>query len=514
MTLFWNLKLGRLVTDVGGEVERSAINFKRGDAAEIEILFFRGNVVQVMPTTMEIRFAVKPTNSFSSPPLVFQNAFTRQDWTNPATQEVVVGGRWLADISTNTEQINDYFADEGEPDSVELRGEITYRADDDRGWNSSQTFSVGIDNDLIKGDEGTPTNAEEPTNYITTTGAEARYLRYDASQTLTGGQKTQARSNIGALEGTGLGVSTSEQTLTSEQKAQVLTNLGLASTSQVAVYAAGSHSWTNPSPSTAKLVRIIMVGAGGGGGSGRKGLASGTVGGGGGGAAGSIVEISATTAQLGSTVTVTVGTAGAGGAASATDDTTGAAGTAGGDTSIYFTKSGNTFEYLAKGGNSGSGGTGSAGGTAGAGRTNSQLIGSNLSNSLAGGAGGIVAGSNAPAASTITGTGGGGGGGLNTDVTYAGGNGGAAGNSLIGQITGAAGAINDTVNGQAGVSWLMAGLGGGGGYAGGTDGTGTNGGAGGTYGGGGGGGGAAGNGSGSSGAGGAGGAGICIIAVF
>jgi hypothetical protein len=510
MTLFWNLKLGRLVTDVGGEVERSAINFKRGDAAEIEILFFRGNVVQVMPTTMEIRFAVKPTNSFSSPPLVFQNAFTRQDWTNPATQEVVVGGRWLADISTNTEQINDYFADEGEPDSVELRGEITYRADDDRGWNSSQTFSVGIDNDLIKGDEGTPTNAEEPTNYITTTNANARYVRYDVAQTLTSGQKTQTRTNIGALEGSGLGVSTSAQTLTDPQKAQVLTNLGLNLNTQVNVYTSGSNTWTNPSPSTPRLCRILMVGGGGGGGSGRKGDATTQCGGGGGGGAGSIIDVITTTNQLGSSLSINVGAGGTGGAVRVTDSTSGANGTAGGDTTI----TGGPFGATAKGGNFGSGGTGSAGGAAGAGRTSSILIGSTLVNASAGASGALVAGGNAASSAVPLPTGGGGGGGITSSVLYAGGSGGGTGNALIVAQAAAAGGSSDGQQGEDGLQWAINGLGGGGGHSSGSDGTAGNGGAGNRYGGGGGGGGAAGNGSGSSGAGGAGGAGICIIAVF
>jgi hypothetical protein len=512
MTLFWNLKLGRLVTDVGGEVERSAINFKRGDAAEIEILFFRGNVVQVMPTTMEIRFAVKPTNSFSSPPLVFQNAFTRQNWTNPATQEVVVGGRWLADISTNTEQINDYFADEGEPDSVELRGEITYRADDDRGWNSSQTFSVGIDNDLIKGDEGTPTNAEEPTNYITTTGAEARYVRYDASQTLTGGQKTQARTNIGALEGTGLGVSTSEQTLTSEQKAQVLTNLGLSSASDAQIFTTpGSYDWNSPTTTVRRAFRLIMVGGGGGGGSGRKGDAASGAGGGGGGSPGSVVIFDGITGTgVNAILTVVVGAGGAGGAQRSTDSSSGLAGSNGGDSSV----SGPLLALTAKGGLGGAGGT-STTAAAGAARTASTLIGGQLLNTTAGGAGSSFAGGVAPSSAVPLTTGGGGGGGVSSGGLSAGGAGGGVGNSLIGLIAGAAGGTTEGAPGEPGPVVGVNGLGGGGGHAASTGQIAGNGGAGGGFGGGGGGGGGVDNGTdGFSGAGGAGGNGLVIIAVF
>ena len=508
MTLYWNLALGRLVAGIGSEVGFSSMSMKRGDAQTLEVIFFRGTAINALATTTEMRFAVKPSAAYVGDPLVFTSAFTQGDYTIPQTGEIVTDGIWTAEPSTNTVELNDYFADLDEPDSVSLKGEITFRLSETAGWNSSQTFEVTIENDLIKGEEGTPTNAADPTNYLTATQSEARYVRYDASQSLTGGQKTQSRTNIGALADSAPVVRYDAQTLTSPQKTQVLTNLGLVGAAQVNVYGPGTHTWSNPSVETARLMQIILIGGGGGGGSGRKG--TGDASGGGGGAPGSVVYINTTTVSVGGSFTVVVGAGGAGGAERYGDDSSGVAGASGGDSTASPSIG---AAWTAKGGNGGSGGTSSTG-TAGAGRTNSQLLFAQLINSLAGGAGNLSSGSAATSSSIGLPTGGGGGGGNTAGTSNAGGAGGGSGSSLVGLSAGASGGTSSGGGGVDGSTYGIYGLGGGGGGAAGSDGTGGNGAPGGLYGGGGGGGGAAGNGAGSSGAGGAGGAGLVVVAVF
>ena len=116
---------------------------------------------------------------------------------------------------------------------------------------------------------------------------------------------------------------------------------------------AGSHSWTNPSPSVRKLGKFRIVGGGGGGGSGRKG-ASGTIRcGGGGGGAGAVHEQFFWTDLMANPTSVTVGAGGAGGASVTSDNTNGNAGVAGGSSAFGM--------FRATGGNPGQGGTNSTG---------------------------------------------------------------------------------------------------------------------------------------------------------
>jgi hypothetical protein len=435
----------------------------RRDAAELRVYFQQsgsGDPVN-MPNTMEIRFALKPYASagvpdFDADPVVFTAAFSENADLS-----------WSAFPSFNTTELNTAFA--ADPVSITFAAQLTMRPDSgSSSWSSTQTLAVTVVNDLIIGDEGTPTNATDPTDYLTAVQSEARYVRYDASQSLDSTEKAQARTNIGALN----------------QDVQIFT---------------ASGNWTNPSPSTAKPMEVIVIGGGGGGGSGRKGAPGSNIGGGGGGAAGAVLRIKTLTTRFASGDTaVTVGAGGAGGASVTAGDTSGNAGAEGG-----FSDFGG---WNAVGGLGGAGGT-SSGGAAGAARTNATLIGLSLANTMAGGAGGAGSdASNAPDSENWLPTGGGGGSGISSSNALSNaGAGGGMGNSFIRSLTGSAGL---------GESLQLHGAGGGGGFSALTDSNAESGYAGGNYGAGGGGGGAGQNdtsGSGSSGAGGAGSGGIIII---
>jgi hypothetical protein len=464
VNLYWNLSLGKLVSGPTSNVLINDLEFMRRDAAELRVYFQQsgsGDPVN-MPNTMEIRFALKPYASagvpdFDADPVVFTAAFSENADLS-----------WSAFPSFNTTELNTAFA--ADPVSITFAAQLTMRPDSgSSSWSSTQTLAVTVVNDLIIGDEGTPTNATDPTDYLTAVQSEARYVRYDASQSLDSTEKAQARTNIGVVN----------------QDIQQFT---------------ASGDWVNPSPSVAKLVDVLLIGGGGGGGSGRKGGAGNNIGGGGGGGAGSIVRFQTLTTVLSATSAVVIGAGGAGGAAVTAGDTNGNAGTAGGNTTLGG--------WSAQGGNAGAGGT-TSGGAAGAARTNSNLIGSQLSNALAGGAGGAASNAAAaPDSENYLTTGGGGGGGISSaNVLTEAGSGGGLGNSGT-NLFYRPGAASE------GETILLHGTGGGGGSPALTDSNAGSGYAGGLYGGGGGGGGAGQNdtsGSGSSGAGGAGANGIAII---
>jgi len=278
-------------------------------------------------------------------------------------------------------------------------------------------------------------------------------------------------------------------------------------------YFFASDNWTNPSPSTRKLVWVRLVGGGGGGGGGRCDVAGTSRFGGGGGSAGGCAEAYLWSDEMPSSLPITVGAGGTSGAGSATQGTSGQAGGPGGATSFVISP----FTFRALGGNGGGGGTATEGlggsaapatvGTQWTAVNNAPAGGSSSTSTVAGG-GGTPSVSSGPTAA-------GGGGGIASDNTArAGGNSSTVSTAINGSIPNATGGSGSNLgnggNGTNGDTIRAVGRGGtgGGGGGGGTGGNGGNGGFGGGSGGGG------GAGLTASGSGGTGGAGYAIIITY
>jgi hypothetical protein len=186
MDLYWSIERSRLIVGIRSTVALTGLQFKRRDGADLRLYFVRddGSIVE-RPSTTEIRFAIKKQGDFAGEPLVLESGFVEQpDFS------------WLASPNLNTTQLNAFFT----PPNVASKAasaEITFRDSETGRWTSSQTLDVTIFNDLIQGDEGTPTNAEEPENYLTATQSNARFLRYDAAQSLDSTQRSQVLTNLG-----------------------------------------------------------------------------------------------------------------------------------------------------------------------------------------------------------------------------------------------------------------------------------------------------------------------------
>jgi hypothetical protein len=218
MDLYWSIERGRLVAGIRSTVEIGELKFKRRDGASLRLYFVRddGSFAE-RPSTTEIRFAIKRPRDFTGPLLAFDAGFVQQSDLS-----------WEASPNLNTEQMDAFFT----PPNVESKtamAEITFRDSETGSWTSSQTLTVIIENDLIQGDEGTPTNAEEPTSYLTAAQSEARYVRYDAAQSLSSEQQSQGRSNLGAAAEShnhttaDLPLATSEEALAGESAETLMT---------------------------------------------------------------------------------------------------------------------------------------------------------------------------------------------------------------------------------------------------------------------------------------------------
>lgn len=274
-------------------------------------------------------------------------------------------------------------------------------------------------------------------------------LRVDASQSLSGGQKTQLQTNAGLLIGTDVqawdaelaalaalvsaanklayftGSGTASLTdltafartlLDDTSQSEMLATLGVNSAPKLTEY---TTTTADTLPAGFTLIYWEIWSAGHGGGSARRGASGTNRGGGGGGGGGAYTKTPfykiADLGGAGASVTNTIGAGGIGGPAVTTDNTDGNPGGVGGASTVAIT---NKFSAFATGGSAAGGGTtsgGAGGGGSGSGGTASGASGTNGSTNAAG---------NNGTASVAAGAGGAGGGGLDTaDTNRAGGGG-------------------------------------------------------------------------------------------
>lgn len=181
MEIYVDLQSRQIVDSPNYKEVVKKIELKRGDTEELEINFIDGDEITTLSGDILINFGIKSSGDYDGDFLSFANTFD------------LVGDSYVLSTSLNTETLDALFTD-GDS-SVLALGEITWSIDNGSTWSSSDTFKAKIYNDLIKGDEGTPTALPSASDWL-----DARAVRYDQEQDLTSDEQTQARDNIGAID--------------------------------------------------------------------------------------------------------------------------------------------------------------------------------------------------------------------------------------------------------------------------------------------------------------------------
>ena len=190
MRVFIDLDLAALIQGPNNRTLLPRLTFKRGDATRIEVRFVRDGEIVALPGTPTISFGMKPVGIFDTDPVVFENDFTKDD-TDPT--DVF----YDATPSLNTAPLNDLLFKDGDPSNdisfVDLNAEFSWREGSDAP-NSTRTTPARVENDVIRGDEGTPTELPTPEDWL-----DARAVRHDGPQSLAAANRKTARENILAL---------------------------------------------------------------------------------------------------------------------------------------------------------------------------------------------------------------------------------------------------------------------------------------------------------------------------
>lgn len=176
MNLFFDIRLGYLVSAPASSKAQGDMYFKAGDSAKIVLQFGRSSdptssesFFQAPTWTAEnlsggsnIKLGIKQTGVYADGELLAGSAI----FTHDATAKT-----YTFDLSLNTEQIDTalFRMDEtpgNDVGSLACQFEATYQLAGSGGWRSSVLpVGVTIYHDILSGVEDSPTNAEDPTAY-------------------------------------------------------------------------------------------------------------------------------------------------------------------------------------------------------------------------------------------------------------------------------------------------------------------------------------------------------------
>lgn len=141
----------------------SNIAFKRGDAAKVELIFASENTALSATNDKTIILGLKESGKYDGTFVVSTSSYTTDNT------------RYVMNPNFNTVALNDLLNsgdgnDGNDVGSVDLMLEITWSEDGGSTWYSSNTITATINNDVIKGLEGTPLQEADPIDWLRTYG--------------------------------------------------------------------------------------------------------------------------------------------------------------------------------------------------------------------------------------------------------------------------------------------------------------------------------------------------------
>lgn len=153
-----DLETLQLIESPGFRNPVTSLRFKRGDAAQIEVMFLAGGTTPVTigdPQQLAIQFGIKPRQRYDIGYLVHSS-----NWIMPDPEETPI---YRCSPSFNTEELNSALgvgsSTGNELSEIVLMGEITWHVGTAEP-TSTRTFTVIVENDVNRGTEGVPTSAE------------------------------------------------------------------------------------------------------------------------------------------------------------------------------------------------------------------------------------------------------------------------------------------------------------------------------------------------------------------
>ncbi len=165
MKLHVDLETLQLIEGRGFRNPVTALRFKRGDSARLEVSFLEGGSTPASigdPATLDIHFGVKPRDRYDVGYLVHTT-----DWTMPAPG--AESPAYLCSPSFNTVELDSAMqvgsSTGTELPEITLMGEITWREGSGEP-TSTRTFLVVVENDVNRGTEGTPLAGQTPAGWL------------------------------------------------------------------------------------------------------------------------------------------------------------------------------------------------------------------------------------------------------------------------------------------------------------------------------------------------------------
>lgn len=145
MNLYFNTDTRRFQVSAGDSREVNALTFKRGDTTALAVRFVSAGAVVELGAGAAGKFGLKESGDYSGDYIASDTAWTK---TGTGTSTV-----YTFNLNLATSEINALLANDA--DSVNVIAEMEYDASGV--IVSSNTLTITIQNDVIKGDESGPT---------------------------------------------------------------------------------------------------------------------------------------------------------------------------------------------------------------------------------------------------------------------------------------------------------------------------------------------------------------------